>query len=235
MSNLNEKLAAAKVGYEAARLSLDKARSEYENGPGKAYAAVKQNIAQLKAQLEQYEQGYLAAKQALADAMNESNAAQTPKVKEALNEVRSAEHLVEECSAILRQAEDTASTTQDAASKAAIEYRGAYQSASLAWATMNAYAVLVDCGEKLCAAMAVVPTHDPDTLRATITAAEYELSLPRNVILSEIHSMLNEYEGDTRPYAAEIGKCNLGAMSRNEIVTPAQRHFARTLQVIQPE
>jgi DNA repair exonuclease SbcCD ATPase subunit len=226
MTDLKQKLATAKTAYETARATLDNARAAYEAGPGKNYAEIKQNIDALKAQIEEYRRAHQAAKDALAQALSESNGAMTTKAKEALTARRNAEDMLEECRGLLAQVEETAIAVRLEASQAAIAFRSAYQAASKCWADMNVYAVLAECGERLCAAMAVRPVSNPRDFDAH-SAYGAQQAAPRNVLLAEIDQLVKSYEGDTRPYVIELGVCDLGAMAEQEIMSPAEMTMER--------
>jgi hypothetical protein len=218
MSDLKQKLATAKTAYEAARAALERHRAAYEAGPEKKHAELKQNIAALKAQIEEHRRAHQVAKDALAQALSDSNGTMTAKAKEALTARRNAEDMLEECSVLLAQVEETAFAVRLEASHAATSYRNAYQTASKCWADMNVYAVLAECGERLCAAMAV---------RSAGSMAEHgnlvdQLAAPRTILQAELDQLVKSYDGDTRPYMIELGVCDLGAMTEQEIMSPAE-------------
>lgn len=228
MSDMKQKLAAAKIAYDQARTNLEQARHTYEDGPGKAYAEMKRNIAALKGQLAQYEQAHQDSQKALAAAMKKSNGAKTTQVNDALKSRRDAEDMIEECRALLHQAEENAADMLLAASTAARTYQRDYRIATQRWVEMNTFAALVECGERLCAVMAVQPEGlEPGTFDFA-TAVGIQQEMPRNVMMAELDRLLSNYEGDTRPYTGELGVCHLGALSKEEIMSPAAIRMAST-------
>ncbi|MDO8591510.1 MAG: hypothetical protein Q7R60_01115, partial [bacterium] len=166
----------------------------------------------------------------LAKALSASNGKITPQAKEALAARRDTDDLLDECRILLSQVEKNMVTERFSFSEAAETYRLAYQNASKRWAEMNTFTVLVECGERICAAMAVCTMTKAYDHHEKIAN---DLSESSNVILGELQELLRTFNGDKKPYIAELGTYDIGLMSENEIMSPAEMHMARSTIVTQ--
>lgn len=219
MRDLKQKLGEAKAKYAAAKSTLEEVRSVYENGPKKNYSELKVNLSGLMDQIKKHEDDRKSAKKKLAADLKKSNGAKTEEVKETLGTLRDADFMLEECGVLQQQLEKNVEAERANASLVGDRYHAAYKEASYAWSVMNMFEVLTECGERLCAAMAVRPVgveggpHSPR-------------QLPSEMMLIEIKSMLNAYQGDERAYVSDIGRLDLGSLSSDERMSPAQRLLA---------
>lgn len=218
MSDLNQKLVAAKADYESAKLAFQKARKTYEDGPKKDYAKLLQNIAALKAEIKNNEAELATAKQTLADDLQESNGAKTQKVKDTLSAIRESEMVIEECGVLLQQVEANAEAERINGSEVAENYQNAYNRVKYAWAVMNTYNVLTECGDRLAAAMAIKAGSDEVTSLA---------KTPKAIILTELEKLAAVFDGDKQPYRSEIGILDLGPFDDGKMLTLMQRYQAR--------
>lgn len=218
MLDLNQKLAAAKAEYEAANLAFQEARNTYENGSKNSYANLLQNIAALKAEIKNHEAERATAKQALADGLQVSNGAKTQKVKDTLDALRDSDAVLEECDVLLQQLTTNAEAERINGSAVAETYQQAYRRAQYAWAVMNTYTILAECGERLSAAMAVQAGSDEVTSLA---------KTPKTIILTELEKLAAAFDGDKKPYLSEIGTLDLGPFDGGKMMTPGERHQAR--------
>lgn len=219
MRDLKQKLGEAKAKYAATKSTLEEVRATYENGPKKNYSELKENLSGLNEQIKKHEDDRAAAKKKLAVELKKSNGAKTEDVKETLAAIRDADFMLEECGVLQQQLERNVEAERVNASAVADRYQAAYQEASYAWSVMNVFEVLAECGDRLCAAMAVRPVGvegGPLSVR----------QLPKEMMLSEINSMLADYENDNQPYVSEIGRLDLGTLSSNERMSPARRLLA---------
>lgn len=229
--NLAEKLEVAKKAYEEARARLDTRRAAYEI-PQKEYAETKANLSRLKERISEGETSLLNSKTKLAVELRDSNGETTAAVKKVLSDRRDTEDLLDEVRIIAQEVEKRMDEIRKTISEVARNYQSAYHDAAHMWAKVEAYRVLVDCAPQLSRAMAVLPAMSVEALvgQDSHGAILVERSLNKNIILKEIPALLEDYTGDLRPYRADLGVVDLGALNESEILTPAQLHALKPLQ-----
>ncbi|MBD2936251.1 hypothetical protein G5C41_02275 [Burkholderia pseudomallei] len=220
MQQLNERLKAATRAFEDARARLERTRIAYTNGPGKRYAETINNAGTLPAQTAEYQRAHEEAKATLGAAMLQSGGQVTPEVKAALSARRDAEDLIEQFTELEKHAERTRKRAHLDASKAAREYVDAYEHASQCWAEMNVLSALVECGERIARAMAVVPAAER-LVPYAITTGTHE-TICKDRMLNELDRLRDIFREDDRlPYQNVIGKLELGALEVGEILSAA--------------
>jgi hypothetical protein len=220
MQQLNERLKAATRAFEDARARLERTRIAYTNGPGKRYAETINNAGTLPAQTAEYQRAHEEAKATLGAAMLQSGGQVTPEVKAALSARRDAEDLIEQFTELEKHAERTRKRAHLDASKSAREYVDAYEHASQCWAEMNVLSALVECGERIARAMAVVPAAE-QLVPYAITTGTHE-SVCKDRMLNELDRLRDVFREDDRlPYQNVIGKLELGALEVREILSAA--------------
>lgn len=217
MQRLKQRLEAAQKAYEEARRKLEQARHEYCSGPGQSYAETQSNAASLTARTTEQQQAHDAAKAALADAMLKSDGKLTGEVKSALATRRDTEDLLEQYETLKKQMERNRDTVHIEASNAARTYVQAYESASQRWAEMNVLSALVECGERIARAMAVVPVDESFTPWQFRTDECKTICCDR--MIAELRALRDTFEGDASAYKRDIGSVDLGAFKRSDILT----------------
>jgi hypothetical protein len=226
MSDLKQQLEKAKTSYDAARAALETARRIYQDGRGKEYAEVKQNVLTLKARIDEQKHASQAAKDSLAQALRSSNGAITPQAKEALAHRRNADDLLDQYRELMVESQRTSIDVHIAASEAAAAYVKTYDTASQCWAEMNVFAALVECGERIARAMAVMPQLETLTPYAVKNTSLRGI-VCRELMIAELDKLRKQYDDEVRPYVDEIGNLDLGSMAMNEILTPGEAKIAR--------
>ncbi|WP_155642970.1 hypothetical protein [Burkholderia stagnalis] len=229
MNKLQQKYEEAKANYATALEILELARHTYDNGVSKDFAEAKKNRGSLAAQLDSEKQASENAKAALAQAMRDSNGARSPEVAQALSDRRNTDDMIEQYADLLAQSDQLVNALKVDASPVAREYVNAYENAAQRWAEMNAFAALVECGERLARAMVVTAPCDalmPWHKRRTRGEDHPELSCEQ-IIMNTLRDLASQCE-ERRPYVQEIGALELGTMVVDDILSPAQAHFQRT-------
>lgn len=221
MQQLKERLEAATMTFEDARQRLERARDAYVNGPGKLYAETRASVGELASLATEYKQSHEDARTALEKAMLGSRGKITLEVKVALTARRDAEDLIEQSEMLEQQAERNRAAVFVDASQAAAAYVSAYEQAAQQWAEMNVLDALIECGERIARAMAVVPAGEaliPYTLRAN-----QRLTICRNLMLTELDALCASFKAEANAYEHEIGQLALGALQIDDMLSPASR------------
>lgn len=225
MPDLKQKLATAQKDYDAARSNLEKRRSAYENGPHKDYAETQANLSELKATISENEASLGKSKDGLVVELQASRGKTTEAAKKLLRDRRDTEEVLEQCYEIEKEVQKRVSELRFPVSTAARGYEAAYSAAAECWWKVQTYSALMECGQRLCEVMAVVPVDV--SYQQFDSAPLYDSELPKALIFQELDRMLKEYKGDRQPYQAELGKFDLGTFSKSEMLTPAQMQFIK--------
>jgi len=229
MNKLQQRYQQAKAKFASALESLELIRHTYENGVCKDFAEAKKNRESLAAQLDIQKQASENAKAALAQAMHESNGARTAEVAQALSERRNTDDMIEQYAALLSQSDQLVNALQVDASPVAKSYVQAYEDAAQRWAEMNAFAALVECGERLARAMIVTAPCDgllPWNKRRTRGEGEHPEPSCEQIIMNALRDLASQCE-ERRPYVQEIGPMEMGTMAIDDILNPVQIHMKR--------
>lgn len=224
MLDLKQQHETAKSAYEAAYAALNAARNDYENGPGKMYAEVKENALTLERQVVEQGRASQSAKAALAQALRKSNGAVTPLAKEALAQRRNADDLLDEYRELKAEMEVNTLDLHIAASNAASTYISLHATASRRWAEMNVAAALLACGETMARAMVVEPREgslfqDQGSISPKVVC--------RDLVIAALDRLCEQFSDSTQPYLDEIGVVDLVGIARSEILTPGGMKAAR--------
>ncbi|ARL09214.1 hypothetical protein [Burkholderia pseudomallei] len=220
MQKLNERLKAATRAFEDAHAQLKKARIAYTNEAGKHYAESIANAGTLPSQMAEHRQAFEEAKSALEAALLRSGGQVTPEVKAALSDRRDAEDMIEQIATLEKHAERTRKRALIEASVTAREYVNAYQIASQRWAEMNVLSALVECGERIARAMAVIPASELFVPYAVTTGEDNTIC--KNRVLNELDRLRDAFMDEGRSaYSTIIGELDLGSLTIGEILSPA--------------
>lgn len=214
MSDLIQQHAAAKIAFEEARAALEIARRNFEEGPGKKFAEVKQSALAVQQAIREHEQASQTAKVSLADALRAAAGEITQQAKDALAQRRNAEDLLDQYRELAVELESATTEAQILASQAARVYIGAYDTAARCWAELNVRAVLLECGERMARAMAVQ--------RTGASAADglgVGNSTCRDMMIDVLDRLSAKYSDDQRPFVNDIGVVDLGSMTAGEILS----------------
>ncbi|KIX48624.1 hypothetical protein SY87_07560 [Burkholderia pseudomallei] len=231
MQKLKEQLEAATQAFEDAQARLERARAAYTTGAGKQYAEAIKSADTLPAQTAGHQQAHENAKAALENAMLSSGGQITSEVKTALAARRDAEDLIEQLATLERLASRTRQTIHIAASGAAREYVQAYEAATRTWSEMNVLSALVECGERIARAMAVVPIDERLVPHATRTYKYRTACMDRMLI--ELDRLRGAFKDEAAVYQEVIGSIDLGALQCSEILSVAKVHtLSRKLHAV---
>lgn len=217
---LQERLATATRKYEEERSRLEERRSAYTSGPGKSYADMKESADELDRRIAEQNEAHEKAKAALADAMLSGGGRVTQEVKAALTQRRNAEDLIEQLAVLAQEMERTRKPVHVDASFAAKAYVQAYEAASQCWAEMNVLSALVECGERVARAMAVVPVDEnfvPYRVRSSKNA-----TFCADLMLKELGTLRIAFEEGRSDFQDAIGTIDLGALEYSEILSSVQ-------------
>lgn len=220
MQQLKEQLAAATQAFERAQAQLDRARNAYMTGAGKQYAEAIESAGNLPAQIAEHQEAHERAKAALENAMLRSGGQITPEVKEALASRRDAEDLIEQLATLEKLASRTRQKVHIAASDAAREYVRAYEAATTAWSEMNVLSALVECGERIARAMAVIPVDERLVPHATRTY-KYRTTCTDRMLI-ELDRLRGTFKAEESAYQVVIGSLDLGALQCSDVLSVAQ-------------
>ncbi|MFM0649005.1 hypothetical protein PQR14_32195 [Paraburkholderia bryophila] len=219
MQELKNQLEIAKLAYAHALTRLAQARDAYQNGPGKSYAEVLGSAGEFAERVAEQNEAHEDAKTALADAMLKSRGKITSEVKTSLAARRDADDMLEQLEILKLQMERNRTQVHIDASTAARAYISAYEEASQHWSEMNVLEALVECGERIGRAMAVVPTDELLIPWRLNTGRSKTICHER--MLTELKRLRDAFSGDASAYTRDIGQLDLGALPLNEILTNA--------------
>jgi hypothetical protein len=219
MKELEQKHVAAQAAFEDAKNALIAARLEYIEGAGKTYAESAGRVAEIERLITEQEQIRDGAKQDLADRLRETPSEVSAGAKNALAARRNAEDLLEQYQVIQKEAAALAKINLAEASDAARSYMSAYDTAALAWADVNVYMTLIDCGERIARAMAV-------SRRRSADGQENCRSMVSQLLDAGVKSLGDSY----RPYIDDIGVIDLGQLDGSLMMTPAQIRAIRPVR-----
>jgi hypothetical protein len=220
MQQLKKQLAAATQSFEGAQARLESARTAYTTGAGKHYAEALESASTLSAQIAEHQQAHEKARAALEHAMLRSSGRVTSEVKTALAARRDAEDLIEQLATLEKSASRARQTAHIAASDAAQKYVQAYEAAAGSWSEMNVLSALVECGERIARAMAVVPLNESLVPHATRTYKYRTVCSDRMLI--ELDRLRGVFKEEESVYRDVVGSIDLGALQWSDILTPAQ-------------
>lgn len=224
MSDLTQQHAAAKVAYEEARAALDIARRNYDEGPGKKFAEVKRSAMTVQQAIGEHEQARQAAKATLASALRAAIGEDTKEAKDALALRRNADDMIDQYGELAAELESEVTEAHILASQAARAYIGAYEAASRCWAELNAYAVMLECGERMARAMAVRRVVIDPHFAGGLDVRD---SKCRDMMVDLLDKLSAKYSSDQCPFVADIGVVDLGSMSRDEILSTGAANLLR--------
>lgn len=216
MSKLIQECEAAKNAYHEALAALEVARRSYEDGPGRRLAELQKNTEGVKRAIGEHQQARQVAKATLAGAMRATIGQTSKEAKDALAVRRNAEDMLEQYQVLANELDFETIEARIAASSAARLYIAAYDHAARCWAELNAYSLLVDCGERIARAIVVRRSAGSDS---GLVSQE---SHCRDFIVKILDRLASELEANESPFTADIGVVDLGLLARADILSPAE-------------
>lgn len=196
MNEQEQKLEHANRVRAAALAALAHARSDYNEGAGKALAETRANVTRLHGLLAEQEAAAVAAREALGRALRGSNGVATDKSRAALAARRDAEDLIEEYRAMIAEMARALVEATIAADGAAETYERAHSGAVDAHVQQVARSALAQCGEAMARAIAAGGG---------------------DIIEAELRRLAEPFRATTRgELAAAVGSVDLGALAQQD-------------------
>lgn len=232
--DIQENTRSAQAALHEALAELERARTAYATGVGPQFAQAKAAQAALSAKIEAAEGEAAAADAAFQAAFSAAGFESDDATRAALNRKNDAQAMAEAMRAALAQGAKELQTLAAEASTQARNYAAAYERAYIAHAQAEGYRALQEGGEQLARAMALA-AHAP----CSTSAQEDSLGRPASseamrreivdarwaFILDGLKAMaegLPEY--GARPQVQALGVFDLGALTAQDVMTPAQIH-----------
>ena len=232
MSKIQDKLAQVTQACDAALQALQTAREGYENGSGKAYAALRARQDDLRTKIAQHQEAAEAAQAKFKRLFAQADHVVNKEVKNALFLKNDALAIAEELANALAESESASFEPMVAASKDAQTYDAAYRHAAAAFTRREVYRALPACENAMARAVALarhVPL--PETLE-NITANVDEARMA--FVWKELKDMaLTRPEAERFPMVEELGSLDLGAFASRQFLSVAKVTQLRGIQAQQ--
>lgn len=231
MSKIQEKLAQAARACEVALQTLQTAREGYENGSGKAYAALRARQDDLRAKIDQHREAAETAQAKFKRLFGQAEHVVTKEVKNALFLKNDALAIADELATALAESESASFEPMVAASNDARAYDIAYRHAVAAYARREIYRALASCEDSMARAVALA-RHVPlpeglENVSANVEEARMAF------VWKELKDMaLSRPEAERFPVFEELGPLDLGAFANREFLSVAKVAQLRKLQAI---
>ena len=235
--DIREHARSAQAALHDALAELERARTAYETGAGPQFGQAKAARDALAAKIEAAEREAVAADEAFQAAFSAAGFERDDATRAALNRKNDAQAMAEAMRAALTKGDKELQALAADASVQARDYAAAYERAYIAHAQAEGYRALQAGGEQLARAMALAahaprrgslhedalgrPASSP-AMRAEIAAARWAF------ILDGLKAMAEGMpEFNARPQVQALGAFDLGALTAQDVLTPAQINLLR--------
>jgi len=235
--DIHEHARSAQAALHDALAELERARTAYETGAGLQFGQAKAARDALAAKIEAAQGEAAAADEAFQAAFSAAGFERDDATCAALNRKNNAQAMAEAMRAALAKGGKELQALSADASVQARDYAAAHERAYIAHAQAEGYRALQEGGEQLARAMALAahaprrnslhedalgrPASSP-AMRAEIAAARWAF------ILDGLKAMAEGLpEFDARPQVQALGVFDLGALTAQDVLTPAQINLMR--------
>lgn len=236
--DIHEHARSAQAELDEALTALAQARALYETSAGPKFGQAKAAQAALAAKIKTAESEADAASDAFHKAFSEAGFENDVATRSALNRKNDAQAMAEVMRVAQAKGAKELQVLATEASRQARAYAVAYERAYIAHAQAEGYKVLQEAGELVARAMALA-AHAPcstsahedslgrpassEAMRRQIVGARWAFILDGLTAMAE---GLPEYRA--RPQVEALGLLDLGALTAQDVLTPAQVHVMRT-------
>jgi len=220
MTNIQQKLSRAKSDCKDAIATLENLDSTYKVS-GSAYTRARDRQAMLSAKIAAADTDFDNANQLIQRHLEKNHFTKTDAVRSAMLEKTEAEAIKAELQRLHKAGELPTLKLKIEASHDAQAYKDAHQLAQDAWGRLQAYTVLVSCGDEMSRAIALMG-HVPNNKGIeNIINDEEELRERRiGFFWKELKEMAAERsEAVQRPHVVEIGMLEMGPFANEKFIT----------------
>lgn len=226
MNTIREQFDQAVQVYEAAVQALADTRQAHKEGAGKAYADMLAVQVDLKAKIAEHEASAAEAQSTFKRLFAKANHVVTKEVKAALFGKNDALAIAEELRSALAQSEAGALEPRIAASRAVEAYQRAHARAHAAYARMEIFRTLVQCGEAMARAVALA-THipgNPDIERLVDDVDRNRSAFVWDALIATARGLP---EWARMPRVEALGALDLGPFNDpSQFISPSAAHLA---------
>ena len=236
--DIHEHARSAQAERGEALTALAQARAFYETSAGPKFGQAKAAQEALAAKIKTAESEADAASDAFHKAFSEAGFENDVATRAALNRKNDAQAMAEVMRVAQAKGSKELQVLAAEASRQARAYAVAYEQAYIAHAQAEGYKALQEAGELVARAMALA-AHSPcstsahedslgrpassEAMRRQIVGARWAFILDGLTAMAE---ELPEYR--VRPQVDDLGVLDLGALTAQDVLTPAQVHLMRT-------
>lgn len=226
MTDVHARQQAAQADFDRALAALATARRAFEDDAGKAYAEHLQREQALHAKIATHGAEAEAAQARFKQAFAAAGFEKTKAVKDALFSKNDAEAIAEVLREALHDSELAGFEMKANASVAAMQYAACHDTALECYAQLEVWNALVQCGEPLAKALALV-----GRIRMPSTLAEVSddpVAYRRGLAWKALQELADGMPEATEPLnVPEVGALALGTFADRKFMTLAQLHQDR--------
>lgn len=231
MNTIKENLDQATQAYKHAVEDLAAARQAHEEGAGKAYADTLAVQADLKAKIAAHEASAAEAQGTFQSLFAKASHIVTKEVKAALFAKNDALAIAEELRCALAQSEAGAFELRAEASRVAEAFRAAHAHARAAYARVEVYQALQECGQAMGRAVALA-THIPGNHDIEKLSDDVD-QLRAQFVWKALMSRARELPEWDRIRVEELGALDLGPFNDHaHFTTPAAVALDRKMRAV---